>query len=220
MKKFALYFALFVTWIFGRSAYALPPKVVDNPNYVAYVVPKMPMGHSSTITAVQSVILQRANASYSDERSPQLFRDKEDWLFECRAETCFCFTMEDEIATVTMGSSGLCGEMTDADPTVPDGGGVCFKAGGPFGPHEQRIDLKAFYGMAANRASTSIPGYRDGYCSNTTGTTGYPCDADNDCVTSAGSAGTCVLATPSRIVGTFVMAEAQFTTQCQITQLR
>lgn len=192
--------------LFSLAADAQVPG--SNPEWERYVTALQPYGHSSAVGTTQSVLLTTASGSYTDERDAWLIPWDSLLVMQCPLETCVCATMEDEIAVVTMGSGTTCGQMTDSG-TPPDGQGVCWRV-------QTRRDIKVsrtWFGRAI-AASTSKPGYRSGYCSNTTGTTGYPCDANDDCVTGAGAAGTCVANTPDQIRGFFLMHEAAVATNC------
>lgn len=178
-----------------------------------YITPLMANGHSSVVGTAQTAVTNRAGETHTDERNAWLFNNGDLIVVQCPLEACFCFTMEDELAVVTMGSGTTCGEMTDSG-TPDDGQGVCFRV--PAGMRRDiKVNLAAWYGMGAVAAS-SRPGYRDGYCSQSTGTIGYPCDANDDCVTSGGAAGTCTLGYPDRIKGVFLMHEAASATNCSV----
>ncbi len=178
-----------------------------------YITPLMPAGHSSVVGTSQTAITNRAGETHTDERNVWCFADGDLIIFQSPLEACVCFTMEDELAEVTMGSGTTCGEMTDSG-TPADGQGVCFRV--PAGSRRDvKVNLAAWYPKSAVVAA-SKPGARSSYCSQSTGTIGYPCDSNADCVTSAGAEGTCTAGYPDRIKCVFAMHEAASATNMSV----
>jgi hypothetical protein len=175
-----------------------------------YVSPLMPLGHSVVVGTTQATVTATAGATLVNETDAWFFRDGDLIVVQCPLEACFCFTQEDEISVVTMGSGTTCGNMTDSG-TPADGQGVCFRV--PAGSRRDvKVSLAAWFGYSAV-ASTSYPGHRSASCSQSSGTYGYPCDAADDCVNSAGGVGLCEGSAP---LGVFLMAEAAVATNCSV----
>lgn len=156
--------------------------------------------------------------SYTDERDLMLFEWGTQVSIECVLRTCFCLTMDDD---VTIGSGSTCGSVADPNATIADttGGNACFvvPAGGRIDFIVTRDHWDGYGAISASDPS----GYRDGYCASTDATAYYPCDANDDCVTSGGSAGTCT--TPAAgagfdsIIGLFVVHEhPSAATECSV----
>lgn len=207
----------------ASDAFDLLPEAQAQPfpagNAPLYSSPLMPMGHSSAVATTNSALLTRAGATHTDERNAWLLRWDDLLVVQCQLEACICFSMEDQIAIVTMGSGTTCGEMADTG-TPADGQGVCFRVP-EGGRRDVRIRRSPWFGELPMVAG-SKPGYADSYCSQAHDTTrdpraggnfGAPCRAANDCVTSGGSDGTCTVG-PDKIVGTYLLHEAASATDC------
>lgn len=159
-------------------------------------LPILDEGHDIAVANGTTNPVMVGTGSYTDERDLMLFEWGTAVSIECVARTCFCVTMDDD---VTIGSGATCGDIADPNATIPDSTShnACFQV--PAGGRVDFIVTRDHYSGLGAVSATSLAGYRTGYCASTDATSYYPCDADNDCVTSGGSAGTCT--TPSAGAG-------------------
>lgn len=213
-----LWFATIATiWIgfFTGIVEARAPSNIDPSKYMRAGGPSW--GHNVALTANTDTNVLNDNGSYTDERDLQLFEWGTLLVISCEAVTCVCLTLDDD---VTIGTGANCGDM--ADSGTPDDASASTGRSAPC----RRVQAGGSVDILVNRsiwpavpvAAGSPPGYRSGYCSQSTGNTNYPCDATDDCLTSAGAAGTCTADTPDRIAGAFLELESASTTNCFVNQ--
>lgn len=200
---------------------AAPPAALSNSGN--YDRPGAPVtGHAVAVPTgpVTKGYYLNDTGSYTDERDLQLL-GWGTWLrVTCAADVCVCLTMDDD-TVISAGTS--CGDMTDPNSTVGDATSSTGRAAACTQVGTAGADIlvlkQVFPDIERGLKSTSKAGTREKVCSTaSTGTPGFPCDADNDCLTSAGAAGTCVheARQTNTIQGAFLQLIGSSTTTCFI----
>lgn len=208
-------------------AFGIAAVPVSNAIWENYVTPLQPAGHAQRVGTdggplMLSTSLDGGNRPYTDERDAWCVPWGSLLVIKGSADNpvCVCMSLEDEVAQITMGSGPTCGVMTDTDDAgVPNVAAEDLPCTLVVGRHDIKVS-KAWYGnLQSNTTSAypTLPGQRDGYCSqprDTTrspyagGNTGAPCNQDIDCVRGDGGPGTCTDNTPSGITCAYFIVEA------------
>lgn len=202
-----------------QSAFATAPLAMNN--WDRYTrIPVLDEGHEVAVATSTGRVLNDTG-TYTDERDLELIEWETAVSIECEARACFCLSMDDD---VTMGSGTTCGDIADPNATLPDttGGNSCVTV--PAGGRVEFIVRRDHWSTYGAISSADPSGYRTGYCSQADGTTGFPCDATDDCLAADGSAGTCTDGAAgvnfSNITGLFIMHEAAAATTCSVRKDR
>jgi hypothetical protein len=172
-----------------RASADEPKRLVTWERYVR--LPILDEGHDIAVANGATNPVLKGTGSYTDERDLMLIEWGTAVSLECVARTCFCVVMDDD--SIAIGSGATCGDVADSNATIPDStsGNSCFQV--PAGGRVDFILTRDHWSGLGAISSSSPAGYRTGYCASTDATPYYPCDANDDCVTSAGATGTCTV---------------------------